>query len=510
LLFLLLFFLINLLFLTRFPFVHSDESWLAGLTRAMMEDHSLAVTEPFFNLKPRWPHAVKSLFHLLQMPLIALFGYRIFSVRLLSLLGGCAVLILFRSAVRRLSAGEAAPLFATILLACDIQFVYASHFARQEILICVSICACMYLFLRQDGMLPRQTVIALGVITGLSIGLHPNSFLIACLCGSLFLARILVYKTASFRQLGLYTAITGGFAAVFIAASFAMDPDFIRHYLAYGDSEFDLLIPVTGKAAELGAFFQKLWYGVSGTYYLPDIKPQLLLFPLLLLCALAYAAVMRREDSVMSQRLAQVVCAAAGILLGTVLIGRYNQTGIVFLMPLCWMLFPFFCTMFGKITGRAVFAAIAAVVVWSSVQNVRPWLSQSYETYLGQIASLVAPDAKVLGNLNSGFYFANGCLLDYRNLSYLSENGLRFNDYIRQNGVDYLLISDELDYIYSARPKWNTIYGNTAGYYEQMQTFIQNDCTEIGHFENPYYGVRIQELVGSGKQDIIAVYRVNE
>lgn len=475
-----------------------------------MQWRSLAVTEPFFNLKPRYPHAIKSLFHLLQMPLIALFGYRIFSVRLLSLLGGCAVLILFRSAVRRLSMGEAAPLFAAILLACDIQFVYASHFARQEILICVSVCTCMCLFLRQDGMLPRQTVITLSAITGVSIGLHPNSFLIACLCGSIFLVRILIYKTSSFRQLGLYAAITGGFAAFFITASFAMDPAFIRHYLAYGESEFDLLVPVTSKAAELGIFFQKLWYGVSGTYYLPDIKPQLLLFPLFLLCALAYAAVMRREDAVMSQRLAQVVCAAAGILLGTVLIGRYNQTGIVFLMPLCWMLFPFFCSMFGKMTGKVLFAVTAAVIILFSAQCIRPYLAQSYEEYIAQIAALVPPDAKTLGNLNSDFYFKNGCLLDYRNLGYLKENGLGFDDYIRENGVEYLLISDELKYIYSVRPKWNTIYGNTAGYYEQMQAFLQKSCDETGRFENPYYGVRIQELVGSGKHDTITVYRVKE
>ena len=70
-----LFFLFGILTLTRYPFVHSDESWLAGLTRAMMEEGSPAVTEPFFDLKPRWPHAIKILFHLLQTPVIAGCGY---------------------------------------------------------------------------------------------------------------------------------------------------------------------------------------------------------------------------------------------------------------------------------------------------------------------------------------------------------------------------------------------------------------------------------------------------
>lgn len=507
-LFLLLFFLTNLWFLTRFPAVHSDESWLAGLTRTMMENHSLAVTEPFFDLKPRNPHAIKSLFHLLQMPFIALFGYRIFSVRLLSLLSGCVVLVLFRGAVARLSPGAAAPLVASILLACDVQFLYAAHFARQEILICAAICACIRLFLQHDEMLTGRTAAALGLITGFSIGLHPNSFLIACMCGCIFLVRILIYKTASFRQLGIYAAVTGGFALCFVLASFAMDPDFIRHYLAYGESEFDLLVPVTSKAAELGIFFKKLWYSVSGTYYLPNLKPQLLLFPLLMLCALAYAAVMRRDDPAQSQRLAQVVCAAAGILAGMILIGRYNQTSIVFFAPLGWMLFPFVCTMFGKKTGRGIFAAVAAVILLTSAQCIRPWLSKNYATYLEQIAQFVEPDAKVVGNLNSDFYFQNGCLLDYRNLSYLKENGLSFADYIQSRGIEYLLISEELDYIYSVRPKWNIIYGNPAGYYEQMQTFLRVHCQKIGSFKNPVYGVRMQELVGSGKYDTVTVYQV--
>ncbi len=69
-----LFFLFGILTLTRYPFVHSDESWLAGLTRAMMEEGSPAVTEPFFDLKPRWPHGIKILFHLLQTPILACFG----------------------------------------------------------------------------------------------------------------------------------------------------------------------------------------------------------------------------------------------------------------------------------------------------------------------------------------------------------------------------------------------------------------------------------------------------
>ncbi|MEG0271461.1 MAG: 4-amino-4-deoxy-L-arabinose transferase, partial [Clostridia bacterium] len=70
-----LWFLLNLLFLTRYPYMHSDESWLAGLSRSMLSNHSIGVTESFFDLKPRYPHAIKLLFQLLLMPFMALLGH---------------------------------------------------------------------------------------------------------------------------------------------------------------------------------------------------------------------------------------------------------------------------------------------------------------------------------------------------------------------------------------------------------------------------------------------------
>jgi hypothetical protein len=61
---------LNGLTLTVFPAVHSDEAWLAGLSRAYLDQASVTVTEPFFDLFPRQPHAFKMLFHVLQAGLI--------------------------------------------------------------------------------------------------------------------------------------------------------------------------------------------------------------------------------------------------------------------------------------------------------------------------------------------------------------------------------------------------------------------------------------------------------
>ena len=61
--YLIIWFVINLLFLTQFPFVHTDEPWLSGLSRSILENDSPTVTEDFFDLYERHPHALKILFH---------------------------------------------------------------------------------------------------------------------------------------------------------------------------------------------------------------------------------------------------------------------------------------------------------------------------------------------------------------------------------------------------------------------------------------------------------------
>ncbi len=83
--------------------MHSDESWLGGLTRNMLATGTSALPSRFFDLKPRYPHAIKILFHLLQMPFILALGYSVFALRLLSLLSGVAALYLFFRCCRQVA-----------------------------------------------------------------------------------------------------------------------------------------------------------------------------------------------------------------------------------------------------------------------------------------------------------------------------------------------------------------------------------------------------------------------
>lgn len=508
------YFLVSISFLTQFPFVHSDEAWLSGLTRNMTETGALDVTETFYDLKPRYPHGIKVLFHLLQMPMLAVFQYNIFAFRLLSLFFACFTLILFYVMLKTVFPGIEGrrqgiiPFLGTVFLSAEVQFIYASHFARQEIILLFCITACILAVLKKRFLLA-------GVITGLSIGLHPNSFLIGAMCA----AMLLPSGSAELRRLGQwrpllsYAGVTSAFAAVFIFISLAFDPDFFRHYYEYGNSEFDVGAPVTSKLAELPYFFKKIWYGVSGTYYVPDIRFELVLFAL----AAAFLLIMlasRKEKTASCDP--TILRGLAGMLAGMVLIGRYNQTSIIFLFPLCvlvtLMAVDRIADGFGKRRLRVrngIVISLILITAWSSFFNIAPWTYRSYDRYLREIAKAVEPDDKVLANLNAEYYFNNGKLLDYRNLSYLKSEGMTVEEYIKKNKIQYIILSDEMDLIYSQRPIWNMIYGNPR-YMEELRRFVNEKCTPVSSFCDNTYGIRIIQYMNSDREFTVEIFKVKD
>lgn len=493
-------------FLVSFPLVHSDESWLGGLSRNMLATGSLACTEPFFNAKPRFPHAIKSLFHLLQQAAIELGGYTPLTLRALSLLAGCVCLAVFYLCALRLLRKTLPAFCAMLLLSVDIQFLYASHFARSEIFILLFLCACLYFLLAET--VSMRTALGCALICGTAVFFHPNSFLLACACGLTLLYR---YRTArtGLRPLWVYCGVTGGIAAAAVCASFAMDSDFIRHYLAYGNSEFDLLVSPGGKLADLFGFFARLLERQSGTYYLPDIRPQLVVFSLCALLCLAFAWVMRHEQAHDAQSIFTLLCAETGLLAGIALIGRLNQTYVILLFPVGVLLTAFAANLLLERFAPVLLACACAASLTLSAAQIIPIVRQpSYAQYIEQLAAVVPPDAKTIANLNTGFYFANDALLDYRNLPYAALSG-GIAAYVRENKVEYILYSDELDFIDANRPFYNVIYGNAA-FVGELRAFCESECKAVGEFYNGVYGTRINALADDPAYGNVTVYQVKK
>ncbi|MEG0125207.1 MAG: glycosyltransferase family 39 protein [Clostridia bacterium] len=503
-----LWFLLNLLFLTRYPYMHSDESWLAGLSRSMLSNHSIGVTESFFDLKPRYPHAIKLIFQLLLMPFMALFGHTLFAIRLPSLLAGAAALfVCYRIARQWLPASWALGMMA--LMGLNNQFIAISHTARQEIYLLVLLLVCLWLLTARKPSVKRS--LWLGLTTGLAVGFHPNSFLLAVAVGLTLCGEALMQKRLPMKELLAYVGVTALLAGVFVGISFAVDPQFPMHYRMYGENEFNLFEPTSNRMAELFPYLAKLWTRTSATYDVPELRLNMVLAVAFLL-GNTWQLLAHKQ-----QRALPFVLLPLGVLAGTVLIGRYNQlSAALWLLPALLGLIPLCAawlhkhetasaSLAAKWTHRAFLPMLLAATLAVSASGIAPWLDQSYEAYLHELSAYVSPTQKTLGNLNTALYFEEDAFWDVRNLSYLKEKGMSFEEYIEKNQIEMILWSDEMAYVYAHRPTWNILYGNPR-YVPEAEAFFQAHCKAVGKIWSDTFAVRLCPEMG--KPYCVTVYKV--
>ncbi|WZL71638.1 glycosyltransferase family 39 protein [Clostridiaceae bacterium 35-E11] len=502
--FFMLYIIVNIIYLSKFPFMHSDESWLSGLSRNILERGSYAATESFFDLKVRNPHAIKIIFHTIQIIFIKLLGYSLFNMRLISFIFGIFTLYFFYRLCSVLFTSKDTAMITTLLLSMDIQFLYASHFARQEIIL---LFVCIYGFYFMSVHINNHKYvhdIILGITIGLSIGIHPNSFIISLPFGCIYLYHILHTKNLRISNLLFYVFIVGFFAVGFILLSKSLDPHFLSNYTSYGQKEFGVLNPITSKISQLKYFYLKLFYQVSGTYYTPNIKFQFLLFGIAFLGSLFQALV--EKDVFVKSQIISVILAILAINLGILLIGRYNQTSVVFLFPLFYILVIYLLnTHLKQYKGIAV-GLLLCILSISTLLNVTPYIHNSYHHYLQEISKVVNKNSTVLANLNAEYYFGNGKLYDYRNLEFLKEKNMSFQQYIEKNHIEYIIYPEELDFIYHERPRWNGMYGNLL-YYEDMHNFFEQQCEKVYEFTEKAYSFRIAQYINKGDWKI-KIYKV--
>jgi len=499
-LFLTLYFIINTLFLTKYPFMHSDESWLSGLSRIYLENNSPIVTESFFDLLPRFPHSIKIFFHYIQAFFSSIMGYKLFTFRFISLLFGVFTLYLIYKTGQKFLKSKILSFFLTLIIAFDVHFIYTSHFARQEAVILFFIIFAFYFYISKKPSLKKSVI--LGIITGLNIGIHPNSLFIAAIIGSLYFYDIIFTKKIKAKELLLYIFVTGIFASGFIAVNLYFDSNFFYNYKEFGD-QFNVFAQPTDRISEIKNFYLKLYYQVSGTYYIPNIKFQLLFFPLIF--TIAFIQFILKKDFSKYRYIGLTIFTILSINITYIIIGRYNQTSIIFIFPFFWLLF--ILSIKNIKYRKTISLSVAMFLLIVSIFNIIPFLNNDYENYIENISSYVDSDKVVLANLNTEYYFSYNNLYDYRNLNYLKQSNITFSEYIKKNDIEYIIYPEEMDFIYNTRPVWNFIYGNLYYYYEDMQNFLENNCQLIDKFNSPY-AMRLSMYMYE-KPWSVKIYKVN-
>lgn len=501
---LLIFFTVNLMFLVDFPFVHSDEAWLSGLSRTVMEEQSFSVKVPFFDLYPTTVHAMKVVFVALQMLFIQFFGYSISSVRLLSLVFSTLSLYIFFKILFKYSREFYSALLFTLLFAVNIQFLVSAHMARQEAVLLFLMLLAFYVLL--DESMNHQTLV-LALIIGIAVGIHPNSFFLAIGVGLIYLYRYFK-KNISFKELSQLVIFVSLLTLLYIVVTFNMNADFVSQYTGYGET-LGVGATILDKLSGFYYFIFKLFFQIGGTYYLPDIKLDFLLLTAAVF--LGAGLVMTKDRS--NHRLERLnlgepgneyypLFMFLGIASGILIVGRYNQTSIIFLLPFVYIgLFVSINILLDRFQElhKADILRLAALLLvvaqcFNTYGNLKPIDHQPYEEVLEELAGAVPKDAKVLANLNLDYYFDNGSLYDYRNLMYLEKNNLDFEGYIQKNAIEYIIVHEEMDYIVETSPKWDILYGELT-YYDDMNLFLETRCTLIHEFENPTYAMRIAKYV---------------
>lgn len=484
---LLFYFVTSLLFLNNYPYMHSDESWLSGLSISIMKS-GYSSTEYFFDLYPRYPHAIKILFHTMQIGFINIWGYSLFSVRLVSLLFATASLFVFYKIVTILSDRVDVSLLSTLVLGVDIQFIYASHFARQEIIVLFVTLLCLYHVLRSMKKWCSKTDYLIGITIGLSIGIHPNSFIVALMIGATYLYLIVMKKISLSNLIRLIMTVSG-FAILFIGVSFLLDNQFINHYLSYGDT-----MGVTKRGLEkvfyFNDFYLQLFNQDSVTYYMPPIKLQFILFGVAL--ALGALSILRKRENGI------LISMIIAYNIGLILIGRYSQPGIVIIFPLFYIIV---IHSFDKLK-LIIIVAVLVISTGFSFHEVSRVTSNQYDEYLTKINDAIDENSVVLGNLNTEYAMTYKKFYDYRNLAFIEGS---FEDYIEENKIEYIIYSEEMDYIYENRPTWNFLYGNVFPYYEEMKLFLE-ECEVVTSFDS-FYSMRIVKLAEE-KDWKVTIYRV--
>ncbi len=487
------YFIINLFSLMAFPLFHSDEIWLKGLSLEVWQSKNFGLTEPFYDLYPRVPHPFRWVFNLLQIGFIRLFGNTLFSVRLLSLVASTGGLYVFAKLIGHQTKSKVFTLLGLTMMILNLQWLYAAHFARQEALI-------LLLMLIGYGLsLKLKSPYVLSALLLVAIGIHPNSFLMGCLLFTIMVYQVIVGQRP-FKAVIQFvlSSLIGVF--FYLLLGFQMASDFLVRYFSFGASLGVDALPMS-RLQNYYWFWVKLYHQIGGTYELFDIRFMLILMATLLVISTLYflkKAIKAKGLSNISL-VVEPFLAILSLLLGLFIIGRNNQTSVIFFFPFIILLLLSWLSNIKR--NQWLSLLVIPLILFSFYCDLKDYQQgfdyrADYSGVQGEILKHIPSDANILGNIINMEGFNPHHYYDIRNLAYLEDKDLTLEAYLKERNIHYIILNDEMDYIYQTSPKWDFLYVN-MDYWPALETYINVHTTLVAEVDNPLYAMRISKYSGT-------------
>ncbi|MBN2794618.1 MAG: glycosyltransferase family 39 protein [Clostridia bacterium] len=473
-----LYFILNFVTIMTFPFVHSDETWLMGLSKTALEHKSFQVSEPFFDLYPRAIHGLRVVFISLQSLFISVFGFKIFSVRLLSLFFGTFSLA-FIGMISKKITNSTFSLVLSSLFAVNLQFIMHTKVARQEAIIVTLLLISLYLYIKE------KSTLWIGIPIGFAIGVHPNSFVIAMGMGLILLHD--AFSKKNIKPLLQYVLTLTVFAAFFVTFSFILNSNFIHDYLAYGETQ-GITNFQFNRLEGFYYFYYKIYHRIGGTYFLVNSKLNLLAILITFVITTGQLVFYKLKKITPSTYLVMNYLLFIGINLSLMVIGRYNQTSIIFIIVSGFLLIGSFAYQFNKIgiLSLIVLFTIQIPILFDTIDLEQ---SENYHK-LEQAFEIIPKDAEVLGNLSYLEFLSLNHFHDFRNLWQLT--GAESLEYLNTHSIEYIIWPEEMEYIHNMKV-WEILYG-PLDYYKVFKDYLDQQEL-IATYENSTYGMRIAKYV---------------
>lgn len=184
--------LIGLLTLTKYPYIHQDEGLLSNLAKVFYEQ-GLSFQDPNLSYLGAFKNAayfpVSGILYILTLALFGKMGmgFTLFMMRLHALFFSVLVLILTYQIGLKLFSSKMKSFWAVVLVAFSLQFIIVAHTVRQESMLIAALLAAFYFFIQGMQQKNLKWLCLVGFITGSSVSIHPNGILFPVIFLALYL-----------------------------------------------------------------------------------------------------------------------------------------------------------------------------------------------------------------------------------------------------------------------------------------------------------------------------------